>query len=116
MDQGNGEDRQAEHRPLLTVPMGVEPRPTKQFVLTPQVEGIVERALAYIGAGYPVNLAGPAGTGKTTLALHLAAQLGQPVILIHGDDEFGIGTSGGKSLESAEIIAAIEKVFCGAGA
>jgi nitric oxide reductase NorQ protein len=88
-DQGNGEDRQAEHRPLLTGSVGIKLRPSKQFVLTPQVEAIVERALAYIGAGYPVNLAGPAGTGKTTLALHLAAQLGQPVVLIHGDDEFG---------------------------
>jgi gas vesicle protein GvpN len=40
-------------------------------------------------AGYPVNLSGPAGTGKTTMALHLAAQLERPVTLIHGDDEFG---------------------------
>jgi gas vesicle protein GvpN len=45
--------------------------------------------LSYLNAGFPVNLAGPAGTGKTTLALHLAAQLARPVTLIHGDDEFG---------------------------
>ena len=45
--------------------------------------------LGYLRAGYPINLAGPAGTGKTTLALHLAARLRQPVTLIHGDDEFG---------------------------
>ena len=45
--------------------------------------------MGYLRAGYPINLAGPAGTGKTTLALHLAAQLRQPVTLIHGDDEFG---------------------------
>ena len=32
---------------------------------------------------------GPPGTGKTTLAMHVAAQLGRPVLLIHGDDEFG---------------------------
>ena len=49
----------------------------------------MERALGYLRAGYPINLAGPAGTGKTTLALHLAARLRQPVTLIHGDDEFG---------------------------
>lgn len=35
-----------------------------------------------------MHLAGPAGTGKTTLAFHLAARLGRPAILIHGDDEF----------------------------
>ena len=40
-------------------------------------------------AGYPVHFSGPAGTGKTTLAMHVAAQLGRPVVLIHGDDEFG---------------------------
>ncbi len=58
-------------------------------MLTPQLEELVERALGYLRAGYPINLAGPAGTGKTTLALHLAARLRQPVTLIHGDDEFG---------------------------
>ncbi len=58
-------------------------------MLTPQLEELVQRASSYLRAGYPINLAGPAGTGKTTLALHLAAQLRQPVTLIHGDDEFG---------------------------
>jgi gas vesicle protein GvpN len=59
------------------------------FVLTPSLEELVERALGYLRAGYAINLAGPAGTGKTTLALHLAARLRQPATLIHGDDEFG---------------------------
>jgi nitric oxide reductase NorQ protein len=67
----------------------VWPEPSNTFVLTQQLEELVERALGYLRAGYPINLAGPAGTGKTTLALHLAARLRQPVTLIHGDDEFG---------------------------
>jgi nitric oxide reductase NorQ protein len=67
----------------------VWPEPSNSFVLTRQLEEFVERALSYLRAGYPINLAGPAGTGKTTLALHLAARLRQPVTLIHGDDEFG---------------------------
>ena len=45
--------------------------------------------LFYLQAGYPIHLSGPAGTGKTTLAMHMAAQLRRPVALIHGDDEYG---------------------------
>ena len=67
----------------------VWPEPSETFVLTQQLEELVERALCYLRPGYPINLAGPAGTGKTTLALHLASRLRQPVTLIHGDDEFG---------------------------
>ena len=67
----------------------VWPEPSDNFVLTQQLEDLVERALSYLRAGYPINLAGPAGAGKTTLALHLAARLRQPATLIHGDDEFG---------------------------
>lgn len=60
-----------------------------EFVETPYVQDVTQRALSYITAGYPVHFSGPAGTGKTALAMHLAAQLGRQVILIHGDDEFG---------------------------
>ena len=59
------------------------------FVETPYVRNVTERALFYVQAGYPVHLSGAAGTGKTTLAMHVAAQLKRSVILIHGDDEFG---------------------------
>ena len=59
------------------------------FVETPYIQGISGRALDYIAAGYPIHFSGPAGTGKTALAMHVAAQLGRQVILIHGDDEFG---------------------------
>ncbi|MDA2926050.1 gas vesicle protein GvpN [Acidobacteria bacterium AH-259-G07] len=59
------------------------------FVLTPEVEDKVQRAGLYLEAGYPVHFSGPAGTGKTTLAMFTAAQLDQPSILIHGEDEFG---------------------------
>ena len=68
---------------------GIVPEPSDEFVLTPYVQNVTERGLAYLEIGYPVHLAGPAGTGKTPLAFHLAAQLGRPVVLIHGDDEFG---------------------------
>lgn len=59
------------------------------FVVTAQIRRMAERALAYLRAGYPVHFSGPAGTGKTTLALHVAALRGRPVTLMHGDDEFG---------------------------
>ena len=59
------------------------------FVESPYVRNITDRAMFYIKAGYPVHFSGPAGTGKTTLAMHAAAELGRPVVLVHGDDEFG---------------------------
>jgi nitric oxide reductase NorQ protein len=67
----------------------VLPEASPEFVLTPYVQELTQRALAYLEVGYPVHFAGPAGTGKTTLAFHVAAELGRPVTLIHGDDEFG---------------------------
>jgi len=65
----------------------LKPRP--DFVATPWVRELADRALGYLTAGYPVHFSGPAGTGKTTLAMHLAALVNRPVVLLHGDDEFG---------------------------
>ena len=64
------------------------PEPSEQFVSTPQIQALTDRALAYLHAGCAIHFAGPAGTGKTTLAFHVAAQVGRPVVLLHGDDEF----------------------------
>lgn len=64
------------------------PEAGDDFVLSPEVVALTERALAYLEAGYPVHFSGPAGTGKTTMAFHVAAQLGRPVSLVHGSDEF----------------------------
>jgi nitric oxide reductase NorQ protein len=67
-----------------------------EFVETPLVKELVERALAYIKNGLHVHLCGPAGGGKTTLALHLAELLERPVVLVHGDDEMGTADLVGK--------------------
>lgn len=72
------------------------PRAGPGFVVTDAVRAITERALTYLACGYAVHLAGPAGTGKTTLAFHIAAQLGREVTLIHGNDEFGSSDLVGK--------------------
>lgn len=60
----------------------------RRFVSTPSVERIVARALRYLQSGFSVHLRGPAGTGKTTLAIHLADLLARPMMLVYGDDEF----------------------------
>ncbi|TCT02260.1 gas vesicle protein GvpN [Aquabacter spiritensis] len=70
-------------------PATLTPRPRADFVETDQVKDLTRRGLGFLRAGYPLHFRGPAGTGKTTLALHVAAQLGRPVIVITGDNELG---------------------------
>jgi gas vesicle protein GvpN len=69
-------------------PAALAVRPRSDFVETSTIKELKERALAYLAAGFPVHFRGPAGTGKTTLALHVAAHLHRPVMLIAGDEEF----------------------------
>ena len=74
------------------------PEASDGFVSSPYVENLTQRALSYLEIGYPLHLAGFAGTGKTTIAFHIAAKLGRPVILIHGDDEFVSSDLTGKDI------------------
>jgi len=58
------------------------------FVETKYIKDITHRALSYIKAGFPVHFRGPSGTGKTTLAMHVANKIARPVVIIHGDEEY----------------------------
>lgn len=67
----------------------IVPRQREDFVEAPYIRDLTNRAVDYIMAGFPVHFSGPTGVGKTTLALHVADQLGRPAVLICGDHEFG---------------------------
>ncbi|CAJ0779942.1 gas vesicle protein GvpN [Ralstonia chuxiongensis] len=60
---------------------------SSEFVLTPSIQNLTDRALTYLGAGSAIHLSGTSGTGKTTLAFHIASQLGRQVVMMHGDEE-----------------------------
>lgn len=74
-----------ERENVDTAQVSVEP--SEGFVLTEAVQRIADRAHAYLRAGYPVHLCGPTGTGKTTLAFHVAGMLRRPIVLLHGDHQ-----------------------------
>ncbi|MCS6990066.1 MAG: gas vesicle protein GvpN [Chloroherpetonaceae bacterium] len=66
----------------------IEAKPMADFVETPYVRDITYRALTYIEAGFPVHFRGASGTGKTTLAMHVASKIGRPIVMLHGDSEY----------------------------
>src|SRR5215218_2979811 len=78
----------------------------EDFVLTSQIESVCLRAITYLDTGYACHFRGSAGTGKTTLAMHVANQRGRPVILMFGDEEFGSSDLVGaeKGLHSTKVI------------
>jgi nitric oxide reductase NorQ protein len=63
-------------------------QPGTNFVETPYIRDITDRTLDYVKAGFPVHFSGPAGIGKTTLAMHIAGRIGRSAVLICGDHEF----------------------------
>jgi hypothetical protein len=71
-----------EREPAMTTQKAVRLQPREGFVLTPSIERVCRRAMTYLDAGYACHFRGSAGTGKTTLAMHVANQRGRPVILV----------------------------------
>lgn len=57
------------------------------FVETEEIKDLEERVKTWIGLGYPVHIIGPTGCGKTMMAVHVASQLGRPVVWLNGDEE-----------------------------
>lgn len=74
----------------------VQMTPQPGFILNPSVKDLARRAIAYLRAGLPVHLRGPAGCGKTAVAMHVANGLGRPVVMAVGD----------KQMTSADLIGA----------
>jgi gas vesicle protein GvpN len=80
-------------------------QPRDDFVLTPAIESVCQRAALYLDAGYACHFRGSAGTGKTTLAMHVAHQRGRPVVLMFGDDELATSdlVGGEKGVVSTKV-------------
>jgi len=75
---------------------GIAAPAPRDFVETPFIRDLAERASAYLRDGLPVHFTGPAGGGKASLALDVARRPGRPIVLIHGDDQMGTADLVGK--------------------
>jgi gas vesicle protein GvpN len=91
---------------MMATPRVLRLQQREDFVLTTPVQSVCLRAMTYLDTGYAVHFRGSAGTGKTTLAMHVANQRGRPVILMFGDEEFGSSDLAGseKGLHSTKVI------------
>ncbi|MFZ5645053.1 MAG: gas vesicle protein GvpN [Bacillota bacterium] len=68
----------------------IRPVSMPDFVDTPYTRSMTEWIMAYIKAGFAVHLRGYSGTGKTSMALHVANMLGRPIELIHGNEDLSV--------------------------
>ena len=59
--------------------------PPAPIFLDDAIRSIESRAVAYLNAGLAIHLRGPAGAGKTTLAMQISSRIGRPVTLLTGD-------------------------------
>lgn len=71
--------------PPCAVPRAGGALPGGGFFEDEDLGSLQSRALSYLAAGVAVHFQGPAGMGKTTLALRVAERMGRPVSFIAGD-------------------------------
>ncbi|ETX29350.1 AAA family ATPase [Roseivivax isoporae] len=76
----------------------------RHFFENVEIASLLDRARRYVRAGVCVHFSGPAGLGKTSLALRLARSLGRPVAFMAGNDWLNaqdfIGRSVGQSMST----------------
>jgi gas vesicle protein GvpN len=58
----------------------------RAFYVDEAIRRLAEKAILYARAGACVHLRGTAGTGKTSLAIHVAEALGRPISFLAGND------------------------------
>jgi gas vesicle protein GvpN len=59
----------------------------ENFVETEHVKKLKDRVKLWVNAGCPLQIVGPTGCGKTTLAMEVAKELGRPTVWINGDEQ-----------------------------
>ncbi|WP_170163615.1 gas vesicle protein GvpN [Eilatimonas milleporae] len=75
---------------------GVGLEPKSGFVESARIRDLADRMRAYLRAGIPVHLRGPAGCGKTSIAMHVAKSIQRPIAMVIGD----------KNLKTADLVGA----------
>lgn len=66
------------------------------FIENDRIRDLSNRIRTYLKAGIPVHLRGPAGCGKTSIAMHVARCLQRPQVIVVGD----------KNLTTADLVGA----------
>ena len=75
---------------------GQQPARKSGFVETDRIRELANRIRTYLQAGIPVHLRGPAGCGKTSIAMHVATTLRRPHVVVVGD----------KNMTTADLVGA----------
>lgn len=70
----------------MTSTEGFDLNVTRDYVETPYLNHIIQRAMLYLDSGYPIHLRGSAGVGKTSTAIHIAGLIGNPVLFMSGSE------------------------------
>lgn len=81
-----------------------EPRRRGGFCDTAEVRRIIERGLGCLSAGVAVHLCGPAGIGKTALAVRMAAEIGRPMALMTGHEGLSPKDFVGRAIGHSESV------------
>lgn len=70
----------------------------EHFFENEEIDGLIKRGLFYARAGVPIHFQGPAGLGKTSLAMAIAHRMERPVAVMVGNDWLDVDDMIGKEV------------------